>query len=102
MDHIVARQHGGSSDLNNLALCCIHCNRFKGPNIAGIDPSTGEVVRLFDPRRDLWAEHFRWSGHELQPLTAVARVTVQVLFMNDPEVANLRRELVEEGVMELS
>ena len=47
IDHIIARQHGGSSDLDNLALCCIHCNRFKGPNIAGVDSNTGEVVRFF-------------------------------------------------------
>lgn len=99
IDHIIARQHCGSSDLDNLALCCIHCNRFKGPNIAGIDSNTGEIVRLFHPRRDIWAEHFQWSGGELQPRTASAGVTVQLLLMNDPEVVNLRRELVQEGLI---
>jgi len=102
IDHIIARQHGGSSDLDNLALCCIHCNRFKGPNIAGMDSGSGEVVRLFHPRRDIWREHFRWNEGELQALTASARATVQALSMNDPEVVNLRRALVEEGVIELS
>lgn len=101
IDHIIARQHGGSSDLGNLALCCIHCNRFKGPNIAGIDSETGEVVKLFHPRRDMWAEHFRWSKGELQGVTASARATIQTLFINDPDVVNLRRELLEEGVIEL-
>jgi hypothetical protein len=98
IDHIIARQHGGSNDPDNLALSCIHCNRYKGPNIAGIDPNTDQVVPLFHPRRDVWAVHFQWSKAELRPLTASARATLQVLFMNDPEVVNLRRELMEEGV----
>ncbi len=66
-----------------------------------MDSDTGEVVRLFHPRRDIWTEHFRWSEGELQALTASAKATIQTLFMNDPEVVNLRRELVEEGVIEL-
>jgi len=56
-DHIVARQRGGESSLENLALGCIHCNQRKGPNIAGRDPETGEVVPLFDPRRNSWGDH---------------------------------------------
>ena len=50
MDHIIARQHGGETDANNLALACVHCNRHKGPNIGGIDPATGSLTRLFHPR----------------------------------------------------
>ena len=44
MDHIIARQHGGETDANNLALACVHCNRHKGPNIGGIDPATGSLT----------------------------------------------------------
>src|SRR5271166_4827055 len=53
-------QHGGLTVLDNLALSCLHCNRHKGPNIAGTDPRTGEVVRLFHPRNDQWSVHFEW------------------------------------------
>src|SRR5271166_1429460 len=60
VDHIIARQHGGLTVLDNLALSCLHCNRHKGPNIAGTDPRTGEVVRLFHPRNDQWSVHFEW------------------------------------------
>ena len=101
IDHIIARQHGGETELDNLALCCVHCNRFKGPNIASIDEVTGELVRLFHPRKDLWAEHFLWSGPELIGLTAVGRVTIQVLFINDEEMQNFRRALLEETGSEL-
>ena len=65
VDHIVARQHGGESSLDNLALACLHCNRRKGPNIAGMSQETGDIVRLFHPRRDRWRDHFEWNGAEL-------------------------------------
>jgi 5-methylcytosine-specific restriction endonuclease McrA len=52
IDHILAEKHGGETVESNLALSCPHCNRFKGPNIAGVDPATAQLTRLFDPRRD--------------------------------------------------
>jgi len=84
--HVMARQHGGTNEYENLALACIHCNRSKGPNIAGLDPDTGKIVRLFHPRRDKWTEHFVWDGPELKALTQIGRVTIAVLMINDPEV----------------
>ena len=35
-----------------------HCNLYKGSNLTGIDPETGEIVSLFHPRRDVWIIHF--------------------------------------------
>jgi HNH endonuclease len=98
IDHIIARQHGGEGELENLALACIHCNRFKGPNVAGIDPDSGEIVRLFHPRRDRWAEHFVWDGPELKALTRIGQATILVLLINDPEVVAVRKQLQDEGV----
>src|SRR5687768_7101956 len=54
IDHIVAQQHHGATELWNLALACLRCNRFKGPNLSGIDPATGAICRLFHPRKDTW------------------------------------------------
>jgi hypothetical protein len=51
VDHIIARQHDGATTIDNLALACLHCNRHKGPNIAGRDVATGDLVRLFHPRQ---------------------------------------------------
>ena len=31
VEHVVARQHGGTDDSGNLALACYHCNAHKGP-----------------------------------------------------------------------
>ena len=98
VDHIVARQHAGESSLANLALACIHCNRRKGPNIAGRDPETGEVVPLFDPRRNSWGDHFEWSGSDLIGRTQIGRATIQVLAINDPGFRAVRAALRDEGI----
>jgi hypothetical protein len=97
MDHIIARQHGGSTTLENLALACFHCNRFKGPNIAGLDPGSRELVRLFHPRLDLWADHFRFEHARLVGLTPIGRATIQVLAMNAEDLLLFRVEILQEG-----
>lgn len=97
IDHVVARQHGGETCLENLALSCISCNLHKGPNLAGIDPETGELTRLFHPRRDRWPDHFAWDGAVLAGRTPVGRATARVLAVNDPGAVEVRRALIEEG-----
>ncbi len=57
-DHIIAQQHGGRTELENLALSCCYCNRYKGTNLAGIDPISGNVVQLYNARADQWKDHF--------------------------------------------
>jgi hypothetical protein len=97
MEHIVAVQHGGGGDTSNLALACLHCNLHKGPNIAGRDPLTRKLTRLFNPRSDRWREHFAWRGALLIGLTPIGRTTIQVLAINDPPVLAIREALTEEG-----
>ena len=58
IEHIIARQHGGDDSIEDLALACHPCNLQKGPNLASLDPETGELIRLFHPRRDHWSDHF--------------------------------------------
>ena len=97
VDHVIAKQHRGHGVADNLALCCAHCNRHKGPNVAGVDPDTGEVVPLFNPRADEWEQHFSWVGAELLGLTPKGRVTVQVLAINSEDRLAARQALVDEG-----
>jgi 5-methylcytosine-specific restriction endonuclease McrA len=97
IEHIIARQHGGQDTEDNLALCCMRCNLCKGPNIAGIDPSSGQLTPLFNPRRDRWDLHFVWSGAKVVGVSAIGRTTVHVLDMNDPQRISLREWLIEEG-----
>jgi hypothetical protein len=93
---VVARQHGGKTSPDNLAFSCLHCNAHKGPNVAGTDQQTGQLVRLFDPRRDDWTEHFAWSGATLIGLTPIGRVTIQVLAINEPAFLEVRHILLLE------
>jgi hypothetical protein len=97
VEHIVARQHGGTDDLENLCVACERCNAFKGPNLAGVDPETGSVERLFDPRNQTWDEHFTVHGPTISGLTATGRATVQLLAMNEERRVQLRVELIEQG-----
>jgi hypothetical protein len=94
-DHIIAEQHGGETITENLALACIHCNRNKGPNIASLDSATKQLVPLFNPRRDIWSEHFSLDDAYIRPLTPIGRVTVNLLKLNDPERIQVRQALIE-------
>jgi hypothetical protein len=98
IDHIIAKQHGGETVLENLAWSCFHCNTFKGPNIGGIDPEGGRLTRLYHLRLDHWEEHFSWSGVTLTGLSAVGRATIAVLKINDPDYVAVRQALLNEGV----
>lgn len=82
IDHVISRKHGGLTQADNLAYACYLCNRYKGSDLASLDPATQEVVRLFHPRQDRWAEHFRIDGPILEPLTAVGVVTARLLRLN--------------------
>ncbi len=98
LDHIIAQQHLGERTFDNLALSCPHCNYHKGPNIAGLDPVSGKLTRLFNPRRNRWSAHFAWDGPELVGKTAIGRTTLYLLDMNHPDRVEVRRLLVEAGL----
>jgi hypothetical protein len=89
-DHIIAEQHRGDDDAENLALACDHCNYHKGTNIASIDPDTGNLVRLFNPRADNWREHFTLVGPEIVGQTEIGRATVELLKINADSRLELR------------
>jgi hypothetical protein len=100
VEHVIAKKHRGPTALGNLAYACLHCNRHKGTDLAGIDSITSrtKLVRLFNPRRHKWDRHFHRDGPLLLGRSAMGRVTIQVLSMNDPVRVALRAELIDEGV----
>ena len=97
VEHIIAEKHGGPTMLENLALACFFCNRYKGPNISGLDPHTSQLTPLYDPRGDDWSAHFAWDGPVLQGLTPQGRVTIAVLRINDPPRVMHRSLLIASG-----
>jgi hypothetical protein len=90
VEHVVALQHGGSSMPDNLALACDRCNFLKGPNLSAIDPGSGAVVRLFNPWRDVWSEHFIQVNFEVAGRKDIGRATVRLLEMNHERRVHLR------------
>ena len=90
IEHIIPKVHGGTDDLDNLALACIDCNLHKGTNLTGIDPQTGDVTELFHPRRENWNEHFQSQAVYLIGRTPTGRTTTRVLNMNSDDQVTLR------------
>jgi hypothetical protein len=93
VEHIIPTARGGSDDMSNLALACRSCNVRKGSGERARDRLTGDVVRLFDPRRDEWGDHFQLnvSTFSIESLTAVGRATARRLGMNRPLAVRARR-----------
>lgn len=98
LDHIRARKHRGPTDVANLCWSCAQCNAAKGPNVAGHDPETDELVALFNPRADRWHDHFAWDGARLTGRTAVGRATIDVLRINDANRTSHRAMLMKAGL----
>jgi HNH endonuclease len=99
VDHIIAAKHAGGASAENLALCCALCNKYKGTDLASIDPETGELQRLFHPRRDRWYEHFELRGGEILAHTAIGRVTVRLLQLNRRERVRERDTMIQAGLL---
>jgi hypothetical protein len=90
VEHIIPRVHGGIDDPSNLALACPQCNFRKGTNLTGIDPDSGLVTHLFNPRKDAWGDHFELKRGRIGPRTAEGRTTVWVLDMNESRRVRVR------------
>jgi HNH endonuclease len=99
IDHVIAEKHEGLTIAENLALACKLCNTFKGSDIASIDPLTGEITALYNPRMDVWREHFRLEDAVFIPLTAKARTTVRLLQINRSDRVTERQLWIPSGLL---
>jgi hypothetical protein len=99
IDHVIAEKHGGPTTLDNLALSCVLCNLRKGTDLSSVDPETGEIAALFNPRSQVWSEHFRFDDIRITGLTPQGRATVQLLQLNAFQRLAERRELKRAGRM---
>lgn len=98
IDHIRSLKHNGQTELNNIALACQPCNRNKGSDLGSIPPNSNNLVRFFNPRTDVWSEHFRVnSDAEIEALTEIGQVTVSIFGFNDLERVAERQGLIEIG-----
>ncbi len=97
VEHIISRKHGSSSDLENLALACVFCNRYKGSDIASLSSETGELVRFYNPRVDRWRDHFRLNGVMIEALAEIGEATIRILQMNHDDQILERQILSRRG-----
>jgi hypothetical protein len=95
LDHVIAEKHQGPTQDHNLSLCCPDCNRRKGSDIATV--VNGEVVRLYNPRIDIWSEHFQLDGMFIRSRSNVGEGTIRLLGLNDRFRVAIRRALTVEG-----
>jgi hypothetical protein len=99
IEHIIPVAAGGSDDESNLWLACRLCNQHKGVQTHAVDPQTGHSVLLFNPRTQVWSEHFAWSTDSIHivGLTSCGRATVEALQLNDKLAVRVRSHWVRAG-----
>ncbi len=99
IEHIIPLSAGGTSERDNLWLACPLCNGFKAVQTHAIDPDTGQRVTLFNPRTQLWSEHFDWGDNKclIVGLTPTGRATVHALRLNNEHMLRARRRWAAVG-----
>ena len=100
VEYTIPLAKGGTNDETNLWLACPLCNGHKSDKISAIDPETGVTVPLFNPRTQVWAEHFAWSDDGIRIIgrTPIGRATVVALHLSDdPDAITVRSYWVRAG-----
>jgi hypothetical protein len=100
VNHIIPRSRGGPTEESNLVLQCPHCSLHKSDRLDGLDLVTGERLAVFHPLQQRWEDHFTLQDTgECTARTAIGRVTVEVLHMNDALPIVARRIQVQLGIL---
>lgn len=99
IEHIVPKVKKGETQPENLALSCQACNNHKYVFIEAIDPLSGLVAPLFNPRLQQWDEHFIWDETYglMVGITPTGRATIERLCLNREGLVNLRLALAGIG-----
>jgi hypothetical protein len=76
-------------------LSCQGCNNRKYNHVKARDPVNGELVWLYNPREQVWDDHFAWNEDFTIAigLTSTGRATIERMQLNRDGVVNLRRLL---------
>jgi hypothetical protein len=100
VDHLIPEVLGGTAVRENLWMACDECNEFKANRTHANDPVTSEQTPLFNPRTQIWAEHFAWSadGDYIIGITLIGRTTVHALRLNRELLVSARRYWVLFGL----
>ena len=97
VDHIISRKHRVSSDFDNLAFAYSVCNQNKGTDIATYLVPKGPLIPLFNPRTEVWSDHFKLENGRIIPQSNVGGATALVLNFNNDDRVILRQLLSAAG-----
>lgn len=95
-DHIKSIKHSGESIIENLAYSCPECNLNKGSDLATLN-NQNELIRFFNPRIDIWEEHFLLNEGLIIAKTEIGEATIKIFKMNDIERLIFRKQVIELG-----
>jgi hypothetical protein len=100
VEHIIPLFRQGTNEESNLALACRSCNLRKGTYISAIDSDSNEEIQFFNPRQNLWSEHFQIEMEVgmVMGITAIGKVTVENLKMNSVAQVAARKLWVRLGL----
>lgn len=90
VEHILPRSQGGNSTEENLCWACPGCNLHKSDRTSALDPQSGINAPLFNPRHNVWGDHFSWDGFEIIGLSEIGRSTVAALDLNHERRLHIR------------
>lgn len=93
VEHIVAKKHGGGNEISNLAYACPHCNQHKGTDLTTFLKNYDNIVRIFNPRLQVWEDHFSMIQGEIIAVTETGEATIKLLKLNEEERVLLRNLL---------
>ncbi|WP_341768593.1 hypothetical protein, partial [Escherichia coli] len=77
---------------------CLPCNRYKGSDLTSIDPITGKITPLFNPRVQSWHDYFKLEDGYIVGITPTGRTTVFLLKLNEPTRLQIRRALIAQKI----
>ena len=83
IDHIISLKHGGKTVVENLAYSCFLCNNSKGSDVGTVFQPDMNFIRLFNPRIDIWDEHFTYEDCIFHAKSLISEATIKVLKLND-------------------
>lgn len=97
--HIEHIDPDGGDGLENLCLSCANCNLHKAKATQFPDPLTKVLVSLYNPRLQVWSEHFAWdkSGVYVEGISEIDRATIDRLKMNDAKIIFARGRWLSGG-----
>jgi len=99
IEHVIPVSKGGDNEVSNLALGCPGCNNHKYNKLTGIDAFDNTEVKLFNPRKQKWTDHFIWdeSFIKIVGLTPAGRATIDALKLNRPRLITRRKAFFAMG-----